>query len=510
MNARTLLILFVAPLTLLRWAWNAGCVISPDAAYLALCGKTPAVAYFDGPPGTALGTVFGIQWGGATAFGANLLWPVFAALATIALYQLVAPLSGKRAAVSLAVLMNLLPAFNLASLQPGNALPIAMFALAFLACAWRALDTENMAWWLAAGLCAAGGLMFGYTAWFLVPALALVLLTSRRWRRQFFGAGFWMMALLPAFAFTLLLIWNSRNGWVHFIGGTWQTSTTFHWRNIPPALAAANSALSPLVLIVSMAAIISIFRVIRATLKARFLAIPALAALGLSTYAALTKSSLHTPGLAAAILTLPLLSWLPGAVPARRILRPLHAALAAPALLPSVFLTSALAAFFAVAHLPSPQNIAGIPVVREIEALRAAAASGGRVFLIAENASLASAIALHLRDTDSPPPGHPPVYVLESPVADSQYAFWPRYDEFVETSAPPAQTAPGTDAFTEQAGTNPFLGQSALYITRQTPEDLPQSITAAFSSHRLLATITARGGAILRVFLCEDYQTLPL
>lgn len=508
MNPRIPLILLVTLSTLLRWFWNVGNPISPEAAYLALCGKTPAVAYFDGPPGTALMTALGVRWAGTTAFGANLLWPFFAALATIAIYQLIAPLSGKRTAFSLALLANLLPAFNLAALHPGTALPVAMFAVAFSACAWRALGNNHMAWWIAAGLCAAGGLMFSYTAWFFIPALTLILLTSRRWRRQFFAVEFWMAVLPPLFAFALLLIWNSRNDWVHFIGGTWQTSMTFYWLNIPPALASANAALSPLALLVCIAGLLVIFRTIRTESKARFLAIQAFFSLGIAIYAVLTKSSLQTAGLTTALLTLPLLPWLAHSDPTEHSSNFIRSVLASPLLLPSVLLTSALATIFTLIRLPTPQNFASIPVIREIETLRVNAVPGERLFLIAENASLASLIALHLHDVAPSLPGHPPIYTPESPFADSQYAFWPRYDEFVESTAP-IQAAPGTDRFTEQAGGNPFLGRSALYITRQTPEDLPQAITAAFASHRLLATISAPGGT-LYIFLCENYQTLPL
>ena len=66
------------------------------------------------------------------------------------------------------------------------------------------------------------------------------------------------------------------------------------------------------------------------------------------------------------------------------------------------------------------------------------------------------------------------------------------------------------DPFTEQDGTNPLLWSSALYITPQKPDNLPQAITAAFARHRLLAEITTPAGEILQVYLCSEYETLPL
>ena len=517
MNARVLLACILAILTLLRWAWNAPHEMSPEEAYLALCGRSPAPAYFEGPPGTALCVALGVAVAGPSALGAALAWPVFAALATLALYLLVAPLRGNLAALAVAVLLNLLPAFNLASLTPGPALPVTMFALAFMACAWRALDSGAALWWLLAGLCAAGALLFSYAAWFLVPSLALVLMASHRWRKHLATPGFWLTALPPLAVLAVLLAWNARHGWVHFIGGTWQTALAINWSHILPGLASTALAVSPLVLVAVAAGLGSCLRVIRVAPKAKFLAVPALAAMAIAGYAVLTGSPAIVTGLAAAALALPLLAWLPaGALSHQhrakswpdRPARLVRDTLASPLFLPAVFLTAAFASFAALARTSPPANPASAAVVREIEALRAAQSAEQPAFFIAENAALAAALSLHLRDTAFVAPGHPPVYVVESPFADSQYALWPRYDEFQD--APAASADAGADPFSEQDGANPFLGRSALYITWQAADDLPQAVTAAFVAHRLLAEIATPSGAVLRVFLCEDYQTLPL
>jgi hypothetical protein len=159
---------------------------------------------------------------------------------------------------------------------------------------------------------------------------------------------------------------------------------------------------------------------------------------------------------------------------------------------------------------PARQATITREVTEEIEKLRRTetADAGAPVFLIAQNATTASALALHLQDNSFVAPGHPPVYVVESPYADSQYALWPRYDQFVDAPRPAAHTAP--DPFTEQDGANPFIGRSALYVTSQMPDQLPQAVTAAFAAHRLVAEITTPSGEVLRVYLCQNYETLPL
>lgn len=494
MSMRLAVLALLGLLTVLRWLWLAPQELSPSSAYLALCGSAPSIAYFDGPGATAVCVALGTQIAGAGALGAALFWPVMAALATFALYRLVLSIGGERPALASAVLLNLLPVFNGAAVSPSCALPVGMFALGFAACAWRALETSSLAWWLAAGLCAAGGLLFAYLAWFFLPALLLILLLSHRWRGKLFEPGFWLAAVPPLVVFVLLLAWNAGHGWVHFIGGTWQTASAIDLRRVPAAVFQAAVGASPVLLPLLAAALLIGLRAAREAPRAKFLAIPAALAAIIAIYLALRGAPAQAAGLTAALLALPLLGWVPVG----------RSALAV------VFFTAALWASGFMWLQPTARPYVTAEVTSEIESLRQKETTdpAAPVFLIAHDAALASVLALHLADTSFAAPGHPPVYVLESPCADSQYALWPRYDQFIEAPAP----APGTaeDPFTEQKGINPFLARSALYITPQTPEELPQAITAAFAAHRLLAEITTPSGQILRVYLCSSYETLPL
>lgn len=495
MSANFLLSALLALVTVLRWLWLAPQDLSPIGAYLALCGYAPSIAYFDGPAGTALSVAAGLSLAGGGALGAALLWPLFAALATVALYHLVAPLSGPRTAAAAGVLLNLLPAFNTAAISPTCAAPLTMFALAFAAFAWRALDNSSLFWWLAAGLCAAGGLLFDYLAGFFLPALFVVMIASHLWRPQLLEPGFWLACLPPAGILLWLLVWNSGHDWVHFIGGTWQTALALDLRRLPRELLSAASGASPLVLLSLAAGLLFSLRGIGRSRQTKFLAVPALTALLLAVYMGLRgESSAAAAGLVAAALTVPLACRLP--VP--------------PAVGAAVLITGALWTTFFTASLRPQRPLVDAEVAAEIETLRAlhTADPASPVFLIARDAPLASSLALHLPEVSFVAPGHPPVYVIESPFADSQYAFWPRYDQFVD--APPAASDGEPDPFTEQDGTNLFLWRSALYITPQKPDALPQAITAAFASHRLLAEISSPSGEILRVYLCSEYETLPL
>ena len=137
---------------------------------------------------------------------------------------------------------------------------------------------------------------------------------------------------------------------------------------------------------------------------------------------------------------------------------------------------------------------------------------GEKLFLIADERDRASEISFYLRDKRREAPGHPPVYIVESQAMVNQFSFWPRYDEFVE--APPKSFASGEDVYTEEKGTNLFVGRSALFIRDGEGADVPHNIHAAFQSTELIGTIEVRRYGervrLWQVFLCRGYRTLPL
>jgi 4-amino-4-deoxy-L-arabinose transferase-like glycosyltransferase len=500
MSPGRLLTVFLVVATALRWWWNLLRPLSPEESYLALCGFIPSLAYFDGPGGPPLLVALGISVAGAGGFGAAFFWPVLAAAASAFLYLLVSSLVGKREGLAAAVLLNLLPVFNQASLHPSCALPLTAAALGTAVFAWQALEKNSAVFWILAGLSAALGLLFSYTAWFLLPAVALVLLASHRWRPRLAFPGFWLAWVPPLAVYLLLLQWNAQHGWVHFIGGTLRTALALDFSNLGPALLAAARATSPLVLLLLVFAAVLAVSQIRVSPKIKFVFLPALAALLAATYAALRGFPAQTSGLLSAALVLPLIAWLPaqfGRIPAR--------------LLTTVVFFAA--AIWCAINLPRTGSTTFVDakVGQEVQAIRTTHrdALGALPFLVAENAPLAAALALTLPDPAPAEPGHPPIYTVESAAARSQFDLWPRYDQFVEAKAPPTDPA-ALDPFTEQDGVNPFVGRFALYITTQQPDGLPQAVTAAFAAVQLLAEIPTPDGRTLRVYLCSDYQTMPL
>ncbi len=97
---------------------------------------------------------------------------------------------------------------------------------------------------------------------------------------------------------------------------------------------------------------------------------------------------------------------------------------------------------------------------------------GRKIFLIADDYGTAAALCYYLPEKRIEAPGHPPVYVPESPSAENQFHFWGRYDEY-EARNPAIPINEDEDS--REYGTNRFSGRAALYITDR-PEGEPASV----------------------------------
>lgn len=133
------------------------------------------------------------------------------------------------------------------------------------------------------------------------------------------------------------------------------------------------------------------------------------------------------------------------------------------------------------------------------------------VFLIANHYGVAAILTHYLPgDPRIEVPGHPAIYVPESPVAENQFHFWGRYDEFEP------RTAPITDDMNESSeeGLSHFAGRTALYITDRPEENPPRIFKATFEKCELIAVYdqTRRGLPLrqIRIFTCKNYKPLSL
>lgn len=359
-------------------------------------------------------------------------------------------------------------------------------------------------------------------------------------------------AILPLVALTGPLLWNASNDWIGFAGFTWRG--LLDWTNATTARQALLSLLQTggwfLALLVSWGFVLLAFKLSRSLLRNLraqstscsdssgvcasspgtllfMLALPAALA------AVLQIARGHCPQnpflLAAPLALASWASW-PRSSQNRRHPR-LQSVLASLALLGTVCF-SWLQTLSAKG--PSAREPDWAALARRTSQIAHIYQSSQPLFIIAGTPQSAAALNFWWpHDRASTEKTFPRVFLVESQDARSQFALWPRYDEFLplppsqslpqnqipaDVSAPSpfptGQTDPGEipeDIFTEQQGWNPYLGRDALYITTEPPDELPQTINRGFSSLRLVEKITdLKTNTTYYIYLCSDYRTAPL
>ncbi len=490
---KTLALLLLAILTALR-LWLAGSsAVTPLESYYWMCAQRPDWAFFDGPAGTAWLVRLGTVIAGDGPLGLRLAFPLVAVLASGGVFLLARALFGPATALWAAVAINALPFFNIAAVHAGPELPAAFLALlagwAFL----RAMDHQGLSWWALAGTGLALATQFHYAAILLLPGFAAACALSTRHRSEWRRPGIYVLALVAACGLVPALVWNQAHDWPALALGTLRTALSPRWGEIGSALATENSLFS----------------------------LGAVVALGFTIWTLARSARIHARPRLALCLASPFMAlWLYGTLggqPASMALLLVSMILAGGTV--QVFLATArfrqLGAIllFVTAGgtlLPassdpwtrSAHGISWREVAAAMDGLlaRAQNSQSPALLLIAQDPEATAALSFHLAHT-----AHSEVFLCESQDASNQFALWPRYDDFVET------VKPADDFFKlEGSTTNPYLGRSALYLTAEEPDDLPQTITAAFAHVTSFASLELGGGRKLRVYLCEDYQTMPL
>ncbi len=464
---------------------------SPEEAYYLVCAERPEPAYFDGPAGTA-GTARLIAGGGRPDVWWRLTAPLWTLAATGACFLLIRELAGAGRAAAVALLFNVLPAVNEMGVRAGPWMPALTFSMLAMLAAWHAGHAERRRlWWaLSAGVFVGAATQFAYAAIFLAPALAVSLFCRGRKPGPDAIGGAVVAVGVPLLMLAPALRWNAAENWIPLAGGTFRTLWEFPLRGLLLALAGALFALSPLILPMLAAAWVACLRRWRGDIPARFAALCALPGIVLGTYWLLRGESAVFYFLTAAPLLLNVV--IGGAEPGPR--RILAAAAVGLAVVLSVF-----AAFRAAQW--GRGWVAASADIRD-RFLEQSAAEHEGIFLIAEDPGMASVLGHHLRNDLIPPPGHPIVYVRESQDIDSQFSLWPGYGDFLSRRTV-------NDGDETEEGVNPFIGRSALYITREKVDDVPQAIRAAFEAVTALPDVAMPGQDSLHIYLCVNYRTLP-
>ena len=219
-------------LTLWRWALLPTLELAPDEALAVFRVKHGQLGgFFEIGPLVPLVARLGMLIGGANEFGVRFFAPLLALAASLVVWRLARELFDEQIAGWAVVIVNVLPAFNLAAVTLTPALFACVLVPAAALCLSRVLrqaDPQHRAWWAAAA-CVAAMVLVQPPAFATLAAVVFVFLLTKRLRHHLHGSGF--RSILAAWSVVVLcwLIWEGGNGWPAFAGWHWLPE----WRLIP-------------------------------------------------------------------------------------------------------------------------------------------------------------------------------------------------------------------------------------------------------------------------------------
>jgi dolichol-phosphate mannosyltransferase len=519
-----LLIGFLLLLTGIRFWLSASLELSPDESYHYQWAQHPDVSYYRNGPGIALAILAGTSLFGPTEFGVRFLSPLLGFGTSLLVYLLGRKLAREKVAFWSVVGFNLLPLLNVESVHlTVDSLSIFCWVAA-LYLFWLAIERSPRfsIFWAAAGAVVGLGFLCKYENALELVSILLFLLVVPKYRGELRRPNFYI--LLACFAPFLAppILWNLQHAWLGLDQWTGQALLNaffaIRFSRLVESFSLQLALYSPLLLIGLLIALFGSIR--KAFQNSKICLLLTFSWPVLLLYVILSLHQVSDPAWTApAFVGLGILAthyWLQ--IASQRVL--------ISGLCLAALILSALQA--SLAMNPNLVRTIGIPlpydrdansgtkgwrtIAEAVDRFRADFETrlGTKVFLIGKEYQTSSMLSFYLKDKRSAGPGHPPVYIPESQDIQNEYSFWPRYDEFVEAD-PSSQ--PDT-TFTEEAGVNPFIDRTALYITDRSEASPPQNIQSAFTRWELVAVyeLTRKDRPLhqVRIFACYQYQTLPL
>jgi hypothetical protein len=426
------------------------------------------------------------------------------------------------------LMLNAIPIFNVgAVVMTIDPLSIFLWA-ASVYTFWLALEKSPRFswWWPCTGLLIGLGFLAKYTNAMELLSVLIILGTTRRYRRDLLGPGFWSMLVIALLCTMPVIEWNRDHAWItveHLSErGGLNTGFALHPGAFLQFLGGHCLVYSPLVFIGLLWSLRWGWQRARVQFKPRFLGAFAMPLLVM--YAALALKSPGEPNWTApAFITLGILGaalWLEQAEGSAFLRRYAIGGLLLALVMTTVTLNTDI---IRALHIPfsydaDPSNRlrgwqTGAATIQQFRH-EFEQESGKPVFLIGNKYQTAASLSFYMAGHRVEGAGHPPVYIPESQNIENEFSFWPRYDEF---DTPPAGSVPQDSYYTEEQGVNLFEGRNALFITdesRTGAERPPSAIERGFDKVELvrLFRIERRGEPLrdLRVFACYNYHTLSL
>jgi hypothetical protein len=254
----------VALLTVFRF-WYLGCTdLVPDEAYFWVWSKHFALSYRDKGPLVAWTIALGTRLFGDTVLGVRFFAVLLSAGTAYQLFQLARRLYDDRTALWCLVVAAAIPLFSFGAILM-TIDPLSVFFWAWGAnLAWRAFETGRLRYWWLLGLAIGIGFLAKFVNALQLVSVLLFLAWSRPHRHFLLSRR--SLAMLAAFVVSSfpLFWWNFQTGWIHF-QALHERSGIKHSFGFRPGefvqyLAGQLGAISPLLLIGMVAAVIGLWR----------------------------------------------------------------------------------------------------------------------------------------------------------------------------------------------------------------------------------------------------------
>ena len=222
-------------LTLWRWALLPTLELAPEEALAVFRVKQGEWAgFFEMGPLVPVFARLGMLIGGAGEFGVRLFAPLLALGASLLVWRLGRELFDEQIAGWAVVIVNVLPAFNVAAMTLTPGLFVCVLVPGAALCvrsAMRQADPKHRAWW-AAGACVAGTALAQPPGIATMGAVVCVFVLCRQQRHHLRSSG--VRVILAAWSMVVLgwLIWQGGHGWPDFAAGRWLPE----WRMMPNLL----------------------------------------------------------------------------------------------------------------------------------------------------------------------------------------------------------------------------------------------------------------------------------
>jgi 4-amino-4-deoxy-L-arabinose transferase-like glycosyltransferase len=517
--------LFVIALTAIRLSLLAATDLEFDEAHYWMWSERLAPAYFSKGPAIAFVIRASTALFGPNEFGVRFFSPLLAAGTSLLLFYFARRLFNATAGLWAVIALNATPIFNVgAFVMTIDSLSI-FFWLAAMFTFWLALEKSPRFswWWPFTGLLIGLGFLSKYTNALELVSILLVLALAPRLRQELRRPGLYSLVGVFVICTIPALVWNQQHAWITLTHlrsrGNLEHGFGVHPVEVLSFLGQHFLVYSPVLFLALAWGVIASWRRVNQQFKVLFLMWFGLPVFVFYLLLSLNKAAApNWDGLAfLGFGLLALYFWWErfednaalrlGAVVATLI------GLAVSVIALNTDLLRA-AGYHFDRNDPSDRMRGWKSATRALEKMRNDLESklGEKLFLIADARDRASEISFYLRDKRIEGPGHPSAYIPESQDMVNQFSFWPRYDEFVELKSD--MPRPEGETYTEENGTNLFVGRDALFIRSGEKEHVPHNVRAAFQSTEAVGTIeVSRYGKVIRtwqVFLCRNYRTLPL